>query len=41
MSEEILGNRVKAGVAYAIDFAEGEFALVEKEAEADEVLSVS
>lgn len=41
MSEEILGDRVKAGVAYAIDFAEGEFALVEKEAEADETVSVS
>ncbi len=41
MSEEILGNRVKAGVAYAIDFADGEFALVEKEAEADEAVSVS
>ena len=41
MSEEILGDRVKAGVAYAIDFADGEFALVEKEAEADEAVSVS
>lgn len=41
MSEEILMDHVKAGVAYAIDFAEGEFALVEKEAEADEALSVS
>ena len=41
MSEEILGNRVKAGVSYAIDFADGEFALVEKEAEADEAVSVS
>ena len=41
MSEEILGNRVKAGVAYAIDFAEGEFALVEKEAKTDEAVSVS
>ena len=41
MSEKILGNRVKAGVAYAIDFADGEFALVEKEAEADETVSVS
>ena len=41
MSEEILGDRVKAGVAYAIDFADGGFALVEKEAEADEAVSVS
>lgn len=41
MSEEILMDRVKAGVAYAIDFADGEFALVEKEAAADEALSVS
>lgn len=41
MSEEILGDRVKAGVAYAIDFAEGEFTLVEKKAEADEAVSVS
>ena len=39
MSEEILGNRVKAGVAYAIDFTDGKFALVEKEA--DEAVSVS
>ena len=41
MSEEILGDHVKAGVAYAIDFADGKFALVEKEAEADEAVSVS
>lgn len=41
MSEEILMDRVKAGVAYAIDFADGEFALVEKEAAADEAVSVS
>lgn len=41
MSEEILGGRVKAGVAYVIDFADGKFALVEKEAEADEAVSVS
>lgn len=41
MSEEILGDHVKTGVAYAIDFAEGEFALVEKEAKTDEAVSVS
>ena len=41
MSEEILMDRVKAGVAYAIDFADGKFALVEEQEKSDEALSVS
>ena len=39
MSEEILGDHVKAGVPYVIDFLDGAFALVEKKEEPAQAVS--